>query len=153
MVAHFTAKTANSEKAIYLFLLIPCSINKLKSHMLFTGNVFRFYLEKKFLLQEMVRGGGWRPPCPPPSYLYGPVHRWIIPGQLSTDIQYVLIEILISLQNTAKFYVISPRNMCPHAAVTRSFQFMIFITLESRDKTSKNRKKLVSISWPGGKKQ
>ena len=42
---------------------------------------------------------------------------------------------IISLQNTAKFHVISPRNVCSHAAATRSFKFMIFITFENRDKT------------------
>ena len=36
MVAKFTAKTTNSEIAIYFLLLMYCSINKLKFHMLFT---------------------------------------------------------------------------------------------------------------------
>ena len=36
MVAKFTAKTTNSEIAIYFLLLRYCSINKLKFHMLFT---------------------------------------------------------------------------------------------------------------------
>ena len=33
--------------------------------MLFTGNVFRFYQEKKFLLQEMVVGGAGVLPAHP----------------------------------------------------------------------------------------
>ena len=40
MVAQFTAKTTNSEKAIYFLSLMPCSINKLKPHMLFTCKNF-----------------------------------------------------------------------------------------------------------------
>ena len=44
-------------------------------------------------------------------------HGWIIAGQWSTEIE-VHIEILISLQNTAKFHVISPRKVCPHEAAT-----------------------------------
>ena len=42
MVAKFAAKTTNSEKATYFLSLIPCSINKLKSHMLFTCKSFRW---------------------------------------------------------------------------------------------------------------
>ena len=60
-------------------------------------------------------------------------------------------EILISLQNTAKLHVISPRNVCFHAAATRSFIFMIFITFECRNKTCLKLERLVSISSPGGK--
>ena len=48
----------------------------------------------------------------------------------------------------------SLRNVCSHAATTRSFKFMILIMFESRDKTcSKIEKKLVSTSSLGGKKQ
>ena len=71
-------------------------------------------------------------------------HGWIIAGQWSTEIQQVHTEILIGLQNTAKFHVMSPRNACIHAATTRSFKF-IFITFECRDK------RLVSVSLPVGK--
>ena len=56
MVAQITAKTANSEKAFYFLSLISCSINKLVSnviHML-KFYVFRFYVEKFFLLQKMA---------------------------------------------------------------------------------------------------
>ena len=42
VVAQFTAKTANSEKAIYFLSLTSCSINKLKSQMLFTYKNFMF---------------------------------------------------------------------------------------------------------------
>ena len=55
VVAQFTAKTANSEKAIYFLSLMSCSINKLKSHMLFTCKHFMSsdFTWKKFLLQRM----------------------------------------------------------------------------------------------------
>ena len=65
VVAQFTAKTANSEKAIYLLSLISCSINKLVSNVIHMLKlyVFQFYVEKNNLLQEMVgEGGGWSPP-------------------------------------------------------------------------------------------
>ena len=38
----FTSKTTNSEKSIYFLSLMSCSINKLKSHMLFTCKNFVF---------------------------------------------------------------------------------------------------------------
>ena len=69
MVAQFTAKTANSEKAIYILSLISCSIKKLKSHMLLTCKYV--YVVKKILLREMV--GGLAPPALPP-FPYGPVY-------------------------------------------------------------------------------
>ena len=64
VVAQFTAKTTNSVKVIYFLLLTFSSINKLKSHMLFTCKDFMQILfsdltlnvEKRFLLQEMVGG-------------------------------------------------------------------------------------------------
>ena len=36
VVAQFNDETTNSEKAIYFLSLMSCSINKVKSHMLFT---------------------------------------------------------------------------------------------------------------------
>ena len=65
MVAQFTTETTNSEKAIYFLSLMPYSINKLKSQMLFTCRNFIFFnfeWKKSFLLREMV--GDWRPPPP-----------------------------------------------------------------------------------------
>ena len=57
LVAQFTAKATNSEKAIYFLSLISCSMNKLKSHLLFKwfyeNFVFRLNVEKK------------QPPLPP----------------------------------------------------------------------------------------
>ena len=54
LTAEFTAKTRNSEKAIYFLPLMSYSINKLKSQMF-------IYVEKKVLLREMVgEGGGGR---------------------------------------------------------------------------------------------
>ena len=41
VVVQFTAKTTNSEKAIYFLSLISCSISKLKSQFLFTCKSFR----------------------------------------------------------------------------------------------------------------
>ena len=67
VVAQFIAKTINSKRPIYFLSLMSCSINKLKSHMLFTCKNFKFSnftWEKQFLLQEMV--GGLPPPAPPP---------------------------------------------------------------------------------------
>ena len=61
-VTQFTAKTTNSEKVIYFLSLISCSINKLKSHILFICKsfnenfVFQFNVEKKYLAP--VNGGG-----------------------------------------------------------------------------------------------
>ena len=49
MVAQFTAKTRNPEKAIYFLSLISCSINKLKSRTLFTC--------KNFLLSDFFVPG------------------------------------------------------------------------------------------------
>ena len=54
MVAEFTAKTTNSELAIYFLLLMSCSINKHKFYILFTCKnfcenfVFQFNMEKSF---------------------------------------------------------------------------------------------------------
>ena len=47
VVPQFRAKTRNSEKDIYFLSRISCSMNKLKSHVLFTCQnfVFRFYVE------------------------------------------------------------------------------------------------------------
>ena len=56
MVAQITAKTANSKKAFYFLSLISGSINKLVSNVLHMLKfyVFRFYVEKIFLLQKMA---------------------------------------------------------------------------------------------------
>ena len=40
VVAQFTAKTTNLEKAIYFVVLISCSINKLMAHILFICKSF-----------------------------------------------------------------------------------------------------------------
>ena len=59
MVAQFTAKTTNSEKAIYFLSLIYCLINKVSvAIQILKFYVFRFYLEKKFFALENS-GGGW----------------------------------------------------------------------------------------------
>ena len=52
-------KQQNLKDAIYFLSLMLYSINKLKVYMLFISknllvSVFRFYVEKKFLLQKMV---------------------------------------------------------------------------------------------------
>ena len=66
LITVITAKTTNSEKTIYFLSLTSSSINKLKSHLLFTC--------KNFMLSDFMRkkifapgnsGGSWRPsPCP-----------------------------------------------------------------------------------------
>ena len=69
VVARFTAKTTNSEKAIYFLSLMYCSINQLKSHMLFTCKSFmfsNFTWKKNFSSRK-----GWG--ISAPSFLYGPV--------------------------------------------------------------------------------
>ena len=69
MVAQFTVKTTNSEFAIYFLSLKSCSINKQKSHILFTCKTFtktfffRFDVEKKFVPGN---GGGLALLPPPP---------------------------------------------------------------------------------------
>ena len=57
VVAQFTAKTINSEKAIYFLSLMSFSVKKLKSHMIFTCKkicVFRFYEENFFWLKKII---------------------------------------------------------------------------------------------------
>ena len=68
VIAQFTAKTTNSEKAISFLPLIPCSINKLKSSMFFTCKNFMFFdfTWKKILFQKMVGGLAL------PTFPYGP---------------------------------------------------------------------------------
>ena len=78
MVAEFTAKTTNSELAIYFLLLMSCSINKHKFHILFTCKnfcenfVFQFNMEKS--LSRKWCGGRWGPLTPfldgPDIYVY-----------------------------------------------------------------------------------
>ena len=60
VITQFTAKTINSEKAIYFLSLMSCSIKKLKFHTFFTCNSFIFSdcSWKKSLLSEMVGVGG-----------------------------------------------------------------------------------------------
>ena len=78
-VAQVTAKTTNSERAIYFLSLKSCSIEKLKSHMLFTCKNFMFFdftWKKKF-----VPGNGGGAGAPPPllhPFLYGPDLRRLI---------------------------------------------------------------------------
>ena len=42
MIPQFTAKTTNLENAISLLSLMPCSMNELKSHWLFSCKYFMF---------------------------------------------------------------------------------------------------------------
>ena len=62
VIAQFTAKTTNSEKAIYFLSIMSFSINKLKSHLLFTCKNLCFIIlcGKKVLLQKNC-------PCSPIS--------------------------------------------------------------------------------------
>ena len=73
VVVQFTAKTTNSEKAIYFLSLISCSISKLKSHFLFTCKSFTKILFsdltwKKFFAPGNCRGARAPLPCPVPHF-------------------------------------------------------------------------------------
>ena len=59
VIAQFTDKITNSEKATYFLSLMSGSRNTLKSHMFFTFKYFMFsdFMWKNILLQEMVGGG------------------------------------------------------------------------------------------------
>ena len=89
VIVQFTAKMTNLEKAIYFLSIRSCSINRLKSHWLFTRKNFMFYdfiWNFIILLQEMVGerwggGGGLALFCSPgasPAHLfvYGPALYW-----------------------------------------------------------------------------
>ena len=74
-VAQFTAKMSNSERAIYFLWLKSCSVNKLKSDMLFTCKnvMFSYFTWKKIFTPGNDGGGrgvGWCPTAPP--FFYGP---------------------------------------------------------------------------------
>ena len=71
VVAQFTAKTTNSEKAIYFLTLMPCSINRLKPHMLFSCKNFK--RKKIFLLKKIVR-------LPSYGMLYHMRNAWLFPS-------------------------------------------------------------------------
>ena len=76
-IAQFTAKTTNSEKAIYFLSLMSCSINKLKSQMFFTCKKFMFSnltLKKKYFAPGNggVGEGGGGPDAPLTPFPYGP---------------------------------------------------------------------------------
>ena len=59
VLAQFTPKTINSEKAIYFLSLMSCSVNQLKPHIIHMQKfyAFRFYVEIFFLLKEIVGEG------------------------------------------------------------------------------------------------
>ena len=62
-------KFTNSLLPIYIFSLLPYSINKVKSFMLFTSKKICVLIlhRKKVLLQKMMKSGRWGvgAPCPP----------------------------------------------------------------------------------------
>ena len=67
VVAQYTGKSTNSEKAIYFLSLMSCSINKLKSHMFFAFKKFMFsdFMWKK-IFAARNGGGRWTgAPLPP----------------------------------------------------------------------------------------
>ena len=65
VVAQFTAKTTNSEKAIYF---LP-----LKSHLLFTGKSFTKILCFPINVEKNICSSKWRGAAlPPPPFIYGP---------------------------------------------------------------------------------
>ena len=61
MVAKFTAKTTNSEIAIYFLSLMFYSINKLKFHMLFTFTNVMFPILRRKKVFAPGNGGGRQP--------------------------------------------------------------------------------------------
>ena len=70
MIAQFTAKTTNPEKALYFLSLMSCSVNKLKSQMFFKCKnvMFSDFTWKKIYFAPGNGGGGrggWRPPLAP----------------------------------------------------------------------------------------
>ena len=64
VVAQFTAKTTNSEKAIYFL--------SLKSHLLFTGKSFTKILCFPINVEKNICSRKWRGAPPPPPFIYGP---------------------------------------------------------------------------------
>ena len=58
MAAEFTAKTTNSKEAIYFLSLIYCSINKLKSNMLFNAKNRCFLILRGKIFFALQNGGG-----------------------------------------------------------------------------------------------
>ena len=74
VVVQFTTKTTNSKTVVYCLSLMPYSINKLKSYMLFTSKNFVFsefmYKKKKFCSRKW-----WNKFC---SSVYGPVQKLIL---------------------------------------------------------------------------
>ena len=79
MIAQFTAKMTNSEKAISFLSLTSCSINKLKSHMFFTFKKFMF---SDFKWKKPFAAGNGRGAAHPLTpFLYGPAttfSMWVI---------------------------------------------------------------------------
>ena len=76
VVAQFTVKTINSEKALYFLSLMYFSINKVKTHMWFTCKNFTKMLCVPIKLGKKIfapgNGGGIGVPPALPSFLYGP---------------------------------------------------------------------------------
>ena len=82
-------KFTNSLLPIYIFSLMPYSINTVKSFMLFTSKkfVFWFYTEKKFCSRKWWRvvGGGLAPPALPKC-----LRSWLKPFHLiSISLKYL----------------------------------------------------------------
>ena len=70
VIAQFTTKTTNSEKAIYFVSLMSFAINKLKSHIIFTRKNFTW--KKTF---APGNGGGQRSSASLSPFPYGPVDQ------------------------------------------------------------------------------
>ena len=90
-----------------------CSVNKLKSHMLFTFKnvVFRFYVEKNFLLQELVGVEGLTPPPPPPPpFLYGP-------DRLSVLKKIGISKHLLKSKNIAEVNAVARDSCCKQCLI------------------------------------
>ena len=94
VVAQFTAKTTNSEKAIYFLSLTSCSVNRPKSQILITCKDFilsDFTWKKTFCIRKWCVG--WRPSPPPHPALpfpYGPAPYG--PAQENLSLQLPLLN-------------------------------------------------------------
>ena len=87
---------------------MSCSISKLKSHLLLTCKnfVFQFYVEKNFLLQEIVggrEGGDGEVPTPITPFLYGPGYTWLIISHFQWDLLQTIATAFLSSSLVGSF--------------------------------------------------
>ena len=117
MVALSTAKTTNLGEAIYFLTPMSCSTNNIL-HVIHMQKiyVFRFDVEKKFLLHEMMRKEvGMELTTPAPSFLFTPVFEHImnicfnskfplrIPSVSSSFFSFYFFRSIIAIYKTFSF--------------------------------------------------